>query len=98
MSGGLGERVAAAWGRTNGATAHRVVMLGTNASRWALLGIEEELTDRYYRARGLHTKGIDPDMHGAGAGSNLNGYVPLRWHPLREVFRSWPIASGGRPA
>lgn len=92
---GLGDRAAAAWSRTSGAVPHRVMTLGRNACLWAFLLVEEELTDAYYRARGLRTNGIDPDMHGAGAGSNLNGYVPMRWRFLRELFRSWPIAPGG---
>jgi SAM-dependent methyltransferase len=87
----LGEQVAAAWSRTNGSMPHRVMMLGTNV----LIRAEEDLTDVYFRARGLRTTGMDPDMHGAGAGSNLMGYVPIRWRPLRELFRSWPVAPGG---
>ena len=88
---GLGEQAAAAWSRTNGSMPHRVMMLGTSV----LLRVEEDLTDVYYRARGLRTTGMDPDMHGAGAGSNLNGYVPIRWRPLRELFRSGPVAPDG---
>jgi hypothetical protein len=54
---------------------------------------EESLADAYYHRRGLWTTGIDPDMHGAGRGTELMGYVPTRWRSLRATFRNWPITS-----
>jgi hypothetical protein len=61
---------------------------------WALMKLEEDLTDAYYRARGLSTTGIDFELNGARSGTGLMGYVPLRWRPLREI--SWN--SGPRTA
>ena len=92
---GLDEQAAAARSRTNGSMPHRAMMLGANFCRRVLFRVEEDLTDPYYRACGPRMTGMDPDMHGAEAGSDLNGYVPTRWRPLRELFRSWPVVSGG---
>jgi precorrin-6B methylase 2 len=61
--------------------------------RRRLMDVEESLADAYYHRRGLWTTGIDPDMHGAGAGSELMGYVPTRWRSLHGLFRHWPITS-----
>jgi hypothetical protein len=51
--------------------------------------IEEDLTDVYYRRRGLLTTGRDWGLHGAG--TELMGYAPIRWRPLRKIFRGWPM-------
>jgi hypothetical protein len=98
---GLRKRVVAAWSNTNGAPSRRVSMLGTWAltrvplgGTWVLMRVEESLTDVYYRSRGLVTTGIDPDMHGAGSGTELMGYVPTRWRSVRQLFRNRPITSG----
>ena len=53
--------------------------------------VEETLTDVYYRSRGLRTTGIDLDLNGAG--SELMGYVPIRWRALREIFRNCHVTS-----
>ena len=86
---GLRRQVEAAWSYTNGGPTRRVTMLGT----WALMRVDERLSDVYFRRRGLWTTGSDPDMHGAGSGTELMGYVPTRWRSLRELFRNWPITS-----
>jgi Histone methylation protein DOT1 len=65
------------------------MMLGT----WVLMRVEESLADAYYHRRGLWTTGIDPDLNGAGSGTELMGYVPTRWRSLRATFRNWPITS-----
>jgi hypothetical protein len=85
------RQVAAAWSYTNGAPPRRVVMLGI----WALMRVEESLTDVYYRRHGLLTTGSDLDLHGpgAGAGTQLMGYAPTRWRSVRKLFRNWPITS-----
>jgi hypothetical protein len=57
------------------------------------MDVEETLADAYYHRRGLRTTGIDPDMHGAGSGTGLMGYVPTRWRSLHGLFRNWPITS-----
>ena len=85
----LRRRVAATWNYTNGSPPRRVVMFST----WALMLAGESLTDVYYRSRGLLTTGSDPDLNGAGAGTELMGYVPTRWHSVRKLFRNWPITS-----
>ena len=86
MGSGLKEQVAAAWSYTSGGMPRRVMFV----SIWAAMRVEEALTDVYYRRRGLWTTGIDLDLNGAG--SELMGYVPIRWRSLREIFRNWPIA------
>lgn len=90
MGLGLRGQGAAAWSNTNGAPpSRRVAMLGT----WVLMRVEERLTNVYYRSRGLLTTGIDPDLNGAGSGTELMGYVPTRWRSVRNLFRNWPITS-----
>ena len=84
---GLGKQVAAAWSCSSGGIPRRLVTTGV----WALMRVEESLTDLYYRRHGLQTSGIDLDLNGAG--TELMGYVPIRWRALREVFRSWPVTS-----
>ena len=86
---GLGRRLAGAWAYTqpSGGTSRRVMALGL----WGLMRLEESLTDVYYRRHGLWTTGRDWDLHGAG--TELNGYAPIRWRPLREIFRSCPVTS-----
>jgi Histone methylation protein DOT1 len=85
----LQKQVASAWSYTDGGSARRLMMLGA----WVLMRAEESLADAYYHRRGLWTTGIDPDMHGAGSGTELMGYVPTRWRSLRATFRNWPITS-----
>ena len=70
-----------------GVMPHRIMTLGL----WALMRVEEGLTDVYYRRHGLWTTGIDLDLNGAG--TELMGYVPIRWRSLREIFRNWPVTS-----
>jgi hypothetical protein len=65
------------------------MMLGA----WVLMRAEESLADAYYHRRGLWTTGIDPDLNGAGSGTELMGYVPTRWRSLRATFRHWPITA-----
>ena len=89
MGLGLRRPVAAAWSTTDGALPRRVVLLGT----LALMRAEGSLTDVYYRSRGLLTTGSDPDLNGAGAGTELMGYVPTPWRSVRKLFRNWPITS-----
>ena len=60
---------------------------------WVLMRAEESLADAYYHRRGLWTTGIDPDLNGAGSGTELMGYVPTRWRSLRATFRHWPITA-----
>jgi hypothetical protein len=86
---GLQRQVAAAWSYTNGGPARRLTMLGA----WVLMRAEESLADAYYHRRGLWTTGIDPDLNGAGSGTELMGYVPTRWRSLRATFRHWPITA-----
>jgi hypothetical protein len=85
---GLGSQVAEAWSYTSGGIPRRVATLGVQA----LMRAEENLTDVYYRRRGLRTTGVDLDLNGAG--TELMGYVPIRWRPLREMFRYCPITRG----
>jgi SAM-dependent methyltransferase len=85
----LGRQLARAWSYTQpgGGKFRRIMVMGA----WGAMKVEERLTDFYYERRGLHTLGRDWDLHGAGTA--LNGYVPTPWHPLREIFRSWPMTS-----
>jgi SAM-dependent methyltransferase len=58
---------------------------------WVVMKAEEQLTDAYYRRRGLHTLGRDWELHGHGSASN--GYAPTAWRPLRQVFRNIRVGS-----
>ena len=82
---GLAEQAAEAWGYTSGGMPRRAMTM----AGWVLMRVEEGLTDVYYSRRGLQTTGIDLDLNGAG--SELMGYVPIRWRALREIFRNQPV-------
>jgi Methyltransferase domain len=84
---GLSKQAAEAWTYTNGGIPRRVKMMGV----WVLMRVEETLTDVYFRSRGLQTTGIDLDLNGAG--SELMGYVPIRWRSLRGLFRNCQVTS-----
>jgi Methyltransferase domain len=84
---GLGNKLTEAWAWTapSGGTSRRIMTLGLRA----LLKIEEDLTDIYYRRRGLQTASPIPDLYGTGA--ELSGYEGIPWRLLRVLFRSCPV-------
>jgi Methyltransferase domain len=85
----LGRKLAKAWAWTepSGGVDRRIMTLGARA----FLKLEENLTDVYYRRRGLITAAPIPDLYETGA--EFSGYEGIPWRMLRIIFRSWPITS-----
>lgn len=81
------DRLANAWSytRPSGSTLRRAVVM----AGWSFMRVEENLTDVYYRGRGLHTKGRGWDLYPTG--SSFSGYDPTKWRMLREIFRNWTV-------
>lgn len=80
----LTKRLAGAWSYTKpyGDLTHRSILLAT----WAIMRIEEDLANVYYRRLGIDTG--RPDMGLYPSDSSRIGYNPVKWRVLRGIFGS----------